>query len=386
MKIAINISRENLAGISSTNRNLLDYLHGSNITFVGIELNQNRSFKSPVMYRHLCPNWFNHQIISICDYELGKVMKKARSLEEVEKFFAPIIKEVQIILKKEKPDAIIINGTYYIPWIISIAAAREKIPLILWYAGVLTCEVEYYKPNQRKIFQNMERSIVRRAQKIIFPSKICQNKVFEKVSKADKVKNGIVIPNPISHIFTQTKQIEKGVEGQIAFIGRDSPVKNLDTFCKLHLALKRAGWKHEATLVSNVNKKRKNKIPKSITIVPSMSADELKTFYTTQGLIISPSHFETFGNVPIEAVCLGIPVLVSSNMGCAEILNRAKLENMVIDFTNIPIAVKRVMELCGQYVLPKQINNLRKQVDTKYVAQKIISVIKSLPNLNGLRF
>lgn len=383
MKVALNITREPLAGITSTTLSLLDYLHGSDTSFAGIELNAYRTFKAPIVYRHLSPEWFSHHIVSICDFPLNKIIKKARTLKDVEYSFRPVIETVRDFIRKEQPDIFLIQGTYYIPWIISIAAKEERIPIVLWYAGVLSKEVEYMTSHFRKIFLEMERSIIKRSNKIIFPSKVCKGVVYNEVSKIPIVRNGIIIPNPIAPLFTRMTKIELPVQNRIAFIGRHTPIKNVQEFCSLHKKLLKKGWEHTATLVSDINKKELRRIPKSIKVVPSMSLGELATFYSSQGLIISPSHFETFGNVPIEAACLGIPVLVSQNMGCAEVLKSSGLERMVIDFNNSEEVVSRVRELCGQHILPRQINNLRKMVDTKYVANEITAVVKGQSKRSG---
>lgn len=376
MKVAINITREPLAGITSTNLSLLNHLHQSDTSFAGIELNSYRLFRSAIVYRHLSPEWFNHHVISICDFSINRILKKSRSLSDVERNFENIIKIVRGILKKEKPDVLLINGTYYIPWILSIAAQKERIPVVLWYAGVLKKEVEHMTPKFRRIFYEMEKSIVRRASRIIFPSTICKDTVYTDVIRTSTVKNGIVIPNPISPIFTRSPDVGCPVERQIAFVGRNTPIKNIEAFCALHKKLLKKGWKHEATIVSDISAKDQKRLPKTIRVIPSMSALELKVFYSTQGLILSPSHFETFGNVPIEAACMGIPVLVSKNMGCSDVLIASGLEKMVIDYSDQEKVIERVIELCGQDILPRQLNNLRKRVDTKYVANKIVSVLK----------
>ncbi len=376
MKIAINITREPLAGITNTNLSLLDHLHGSDISFTGIELNAFRKFKSPIVYRHLSPAWFNHHIISICDFQLNKIVKRSKTLPDFKKQFRPIINNVRDILRNEKPDVVLLNGTYYIPWIISVAAHEEGIPIVLWYAGVLTKEVAYMTPHFQKIFRSLERSIIASANRIIFPSKVCKDAVCSEVACPETVKKGVVIPNPIAPLFTRSPIIEQSVQNRIAFIGRYSPVKNGDGFFDLHKKLLKNGWKHAATMVTEFGKQKPKKLPATMEALPSMSAEELKTFYATQGLIISPSHFETFGNVPIEAVCIGIPVLVNSTMGCSEVLIDAGLENMVVDFNDSEEVMRRTRQLCGQHILPRQVNNIRKTVDTKYVAQKILAVLK----------
>jgi glycogen synthase len=84
-----------------------------------------------------------------------------------------------------------------------------------------------------------------------------------------------------------------------------------------------------------------------------MTHNELLRFYSAQGLIICPSLFETFGNVPMEAVCMGIPMLVSENMGYADILKMSGLDNMLMSFDDPKKIAIRVKELCGQQILLK---------------------------------
>ncbi len=375
MKLAMNITREPLAGITATNLSLLNYLHGSDTEVIGIELNAYRSFLSAVAYRHLSPDWFTHHVISTCDYSLMRIVKRAKTLKDVEDSFSEIIITIRGILRRERPDIVLLNGTYFMPWLISIAARYEKIPVVLWYAGILSKETEDMGLHFRNIFALMERSIVRNATRIIFPLQICKDAVYSLVAKSTKVQRGIVISNPISPIFTRSA-VEYPVDRRIACIGRYTKIKNINGFFKLHKKLLTQGWKHQATLVSNIPKKDLKNIPKTIRIIPSMHADELKTFYASQGLVVSPSIFETFGNVPIEAACIGIPVLVNETIGCSEILKNAGLERMVASFDNIDEICERVKELCGAHILPRQVSNLRKSVDTQYIANTIVTTIR----------
>ncbi|MFA5208399.1 MAG: glycosyltransferase [Candidatus Paceibacterota bacterium] len=376
MKVAINITREPLGGITSVNLNLLNYLHGSNISFLGIELNAFRKFKSPKAYRHLSPSWFDHQIISICDFSINEIVKNANSLKDVEEKFKSIIEIVRDILRKEKPDVFLINGTYYIPWILSIAARKEGIPIVLWYAGVLAKETAHFKQNQRDIFLEMEKNIIKNSSSIIFPSQICKDVILNEISNSKKVKGGYVIPNPISPIFTKEKKQGKVLTNKIVFIGRDTPIKNIEAFISLHSLLKRKGWKHEATIVNGKEHKAIKNMPSDIKIIPMMPNGEMSSFYQKQGLVISPSHFETFGNVPVETACTGTPVLVNKNMGCAEVFYQAGLEEMVVDFDDLELVANKTINFCGKKIEPSKVKNLKDLVDCENISQKIIKILK----------
>jgi glycosyltransferase involved in cell wall biosynthesis len=371
MRILTNVTRELLGGITRSNVSFINFLKKTNGEIVGLELNSRRYTKSATIFSHLPSDWFDHHIINIHDISIYEMIKKSKNLKDLENKYKPIIKIIKDILEKTKPDVVFLNGTYYIPWLISIAAHELKIPIVLRYAGIYTKETANAKPKAKKFFNEIEKSFQKRTHAFVFPSQLCRNVVEEEIIKK-KIKNSFVIFNPFN--IPEDEKTFKTVERRIASVGRWDPIKNFDVFFKIHKELLKDKWIHEATLITNDIKT--NKIPRTIKRMASMNHDELLKFYTSQGLIISPSIFETFGNVPIEAVCMGIPVLISENMGCSEVLKMAGLENMVISFNNIKEVSERVKKLCGQQILPKQINNLRKILNPEVINAEIMSVIR----------
>jgi len=375
MKVAINLTRENVGGITSSNINLMNYLHKHDYEFTGIELTSRMYMKGPVLFRSFAPELFDHHIINVHHLSPEDVIKTSTTLKDVESAYAEPIRIIRGILKKTKPDVLLLSGTYLFPWVISIAAKKEGIPIVLWYSGVLFKETEHYDDPARKIFLSMEKSIIKNASKIIFPSQLCKTTVEDLVVKG-KIKKSFVIPNPVSSLFTEPSVMETSIDRRIAAVGRYTKIKNFDEYFKLQSELERRKWRHTASFVTNLGANLK-KMPKTIELLPSMSPEGLRKFYLSQGLIVCPSIFETFGNVPMEAVCLGIPVLVSENMGCAEILKKAGLENMVISFDDVSKVADRVESLCGQSILPKQLNAIRRILDNAYVSEQIRAVLSS---------
>lgn len=371
MRIATNVTREYIGGITRSNVNFMDALNEKGKGIIGIELNGKRYMQGPTIFRHLSPDWFNHHIINIHDIPIIKAINSSKNLKDLEKKYRPIVKIIKEILSKDKPDVVFLNGTYYIPWIISIAAYELKIPIVLRYAGVYSKETESFKPKSKKFFNEIEKSFQKRVSHFIFPSRLCLSVVEEEIIKKE-IKNAFIVPN--SFKVPEDKLVFKSTERRIAAVGRWDKIKNFKSFFEIHNILKKDEWGHEASFVTG-DSKIKN-IPKTINRFTSMTHDELLKFYSSQGLIICPSLFETFGNVPMEAVCMGIPVLVSDNMGCAEVLKTAGLSNMVMSFDNPKKVAERVKELCGQQILPKQINNLRKMLDPKVINAEIMSILR----------
>lgn len=376
MKLAINLTREHVGGITSSNINLINHLYGKDHNFVGIELNARTYMKGPALFRNFAPEVFDHHIININNLQIADVLKCSHTINDVVRRYGEAINIIREILRQEKPDLLLLSGTYYIPWLMSVAAKREGIPIVLWYSGVLAKEVEHYPKKLRAFFSLIERKLVDQATKIIFPSKICKDVVEEVVTKK-KINKGYIIANPVANIFTEPCAVEYSVERRVAAVGRYSKIKNFDKFFELHNILLGRKWQHTASFVTNHASEIKN-LPKTIEILPSMNAEGLKKFYISQGLIVCPSTFETFGNVPMEAACLGIPVLVSDKMGCAEVLGKVGLENMVISFEDMDKVADRAQELCGQSILPKQLNALRKILDNRLISEEIRAVLKEV--------
>lgn len=372
MKIAINLTRDSVGGITSSNLNLMNYLYKEDHEFIGLELSSLMYMKGPALFRGFSPEVFDHHIINIHHLNLRDILEESKSLAEIKRAFKKPIKKIREILNQTRPDVILLNGTYYMPWLISIAAEQEKIPIVLWYAGVLTKETSHLPAALRKHYAAIEKSIVKRASKIIFPSLLCKKTVAKEVLGTN-IDNGYIIPNPVANTFIEPAAIDYSVEKRIAAVGRYSKIKNFDKFFELHRELVRRGWGHSSSFVTNTAKIKG--IPRSIDVLPPMTAEGLKKFYLSQGLIVCPSIFETFGNVPMEAVCLGIPVLVSENMGCAEVLRKVGLGNMVMSFDNTKLVADRVQELCGQSILPKQLNALKRILDNSFVSEQIRAVI-----------
>lgn len=222
----------------------------------------------------------------------------------------------------------------------------------------------------------MEKSFEKRVQSFIFPSELCRKVVEEEVYK-NQIENAFVIPNPVT--ISDATPVSRSVKRRIAAIGRWDYIKNFSAFFQIHKNLKKQKWDHFASFVTGSAKIKG--MPKSIHRVAQMSPTGLCDFYKSQGLIICPSLFKTFGNVPMEAACLGIPVLVNENMGCAEILKLAGLGKMVMPFDDLNKVAERVKELCGQHILPKQLNNLRKYLDPKVINEQLVVVIRETSGL-----
>ena len=93
-------------------------------------------------------------------------------------------------------------------------------------------------------------------------------------------------------------------------VGRMAPEKNLDQVLKTYEALKFTGVAFKLVMVGDGPLKEQFQKRYPEIIFPGMlSQTNLATYYASSDLFIFPSQTETFGNVTLEALASGIPVL-----------------------------------------------------------------------------
>jgi glycosyltransferase involved in cell wall biosynthesis len=93
-------------------------------------------------------------------------------------------------------------------------------------------------------------------------------------------------------------------------VGRMAPEKNLDQVLKTYEALKVKGLAFKLVMVGDGPLKEQFQKRYPEIIFPGMlSQSNLAAYYASSDLFIFPSQTETFGNVTLEALASGIPVL-----------------------------------------------------------------------------
>ncbi|MFA6131516.1 MAG: glycosyltransferase family 4 protein [Patescibacteria group bacterium] len=341
MKIATNINRDAFGGITISNLALFDWLEDKDDTIVGIEFVTSRHFLGAVIFRRYQPSFFSHHVINSIDVIPKFSWERAGNLR---KRWSILIETTKNILRQEAPDILLINGTYFVPWILATAAHELDIPVVLRYAGVLQKEVSHKNFFVRRRLLAYEKWIASTANAIIFPSNLCKT-VVEKEILGHSVDQSVVIPNPAKNGFACRQKTKSRYS--IAAVGRWSRIKNFQSFIALHNALLKKKFPHRAIMVTSFWDKKFD-IPETIERKEPMSQEDLFKFYKSIDLLIVPSFFETFCNVAAEALVNGTSILVSKNVGFAETLRKAGLKRMVIDSFDDPdkvaLAVKRLLK------------------------------------------
>lgn len=113
----------------------------------------------------------------------------------------------------------------------------------------------------------------------------------------------------------------------VLFVGRLLPIKNLETLLAAFPALVASVPGVRLTIVGDgISRRglealaRRLRIRDGVTFEGAQSQDALPLYYNAADLLVLPSHYESFGQVVLEALACGCPVLVSD--GVTEVMRR----------------------------------------------------------------
>lgn len=210
----------------------------------------------------------------------------------------------------------------------------------------------------------------------IFPSELTK-KIVEKEIFCHKIKNYAVIPNPVpKHFFKNEK---KGNKTNIGVVSRFAGVKNMDFCQKLAEYNSQKNGEFVINLITDLKKDdyRYKNLSKIIKIHSSVENKNLPEFYSNMGVIISPSHFETYGNVPKEALACGVPALVNRNMGVAETFKKLGIGEWIIDFGSVEEVYKTIKVTIGRKVGEKVRRAMKKNYSSPKIFGQIINVLET---------
>lgn len=378
MKILTDIRPVQTAGITQTLGSFLDFANKNKknvFKIVGVNMldQKEKTYKKSKKG--------NNTIISIGTPipKIKDVLKNAKNLKDVRKKYASVIAAYREAIRKEKPDLVLINGTYYRPWCLFVAAEYESIPMVLHYHGVLSKEIEGWLPKDRKILNEMEKSFDRDNLFYIFPSNITK-RVVENEIFGHKVEKSFVLPNPVPlHFFSNSVC---GNKINVGIVSRWVKVKNVD-FCEtLAKYNKDRGGRFVINVVTDLDKKNSlyKNLSKDIKFYSPRSNKRLLDFYKNMGVIISPSYFETYGNVAKEALAAGVPAIVNPNMGVAETFKKLGLGHWVSNFSSVKEIYNKIENIIGSKVKDGVRLKIKEMYSPEKVFNKMISILVFVGN------
>lgn len=285
-----------------------------------------------------------------------EVYKKSRSLEELRFAFGSLIDTMEKIVKDA--NVVLLDGTYFVPWCLLQAARRQCKPVVLCYAGLVSMEMGHLPSGMQETLRLMEKDFSDPNIHYIFPSTLTKSTV-ERIF-GHELPNSEVIYNGVGPEFLDYEQKSKK-DIDVAFVGRTRPVKNPEFLVELAGTFNRLGLPYLIHMVTNVesnNRLISDLRRAGIVISEPLTNPELARFYGSTNVVISPSRFETYGNVPLEAVSVGTPALVSPSMGICEVFDTLGIGNYVTTFDDPYAVAHRIDELIRkQERVPESVRN-----------------------------
>jgi len=160
--------------------------------------------------------------------------------------------------------------------------------------------------------------------------------------------------------------------------GRMAPEKNLDQVLKTYDALKSTGQAFKLVMVGDGPLKEQFQKRYPEIIFPGMlSQSNLAAYYASSDLFIFPSQTETFGNVTLEALASGIPVLAFDCAAARDWVQTGTNGWLVAENNPEGFAAQAVAILNSKDLLDQITQSTRQQVvhlDWDQIAEQVESV------------
>jgi glycosyltransferase involved in cell wall biosynthesis len=162
-------------------------------------------------------------------------------------------------------------------------------------------------------------------------------------------------------------------------VGRMAPEKNLDQVLKTYEALKNTGKAFNLVMVGDGPLKEQFQQRYPEIIFPGMlSQSNLAAYYASSDLFVFPSQTETFGNVTLEALASGIPVLAFDCAAARDWVQRGINGWLVAENNPDGFAAQAVSVVNNKDVLDQITHSTRQQVvhlDWDQIAEQVESVL-----------
>ena len=384
MKIFTNIQTSSVAGISRVMSSFAAHVRsrGSDVELVCATLDPSGNEKKEKAWRSTLDE--QHKAITHV-YEgelpsLGDVMAASHTVEDVRRGMRHLIEVFVEKLREEKPDVVLLNGTYFVPWCLKNAAQLLRLPLILYYHGSLTKETSHWQNEKnRRLMHGIEASFDRWDMRYIFPSKLIKSLVEKEIFQHHLgPRRAIVLPNPIPQEFFTARRYAK--KQNVGFVGRWTHIKNTSFIKRLVDMNHREGGPLNMHLVTDtLSRSRAGKLlhDRVRYARPFEHSADLADFYAKMKAVICPSHFETYGNVAQEAVAAGTPAFVSRHMGVAEVFEKIGLGKCVLDFRS-PRRVFNALQNEELDVISNMTRRaLREEAGADIVHEKLLQYIRA---------
>ncbi len=105
---------------------------------------------------------------------------------------------------------------------------------------------------------------------------------------------------------------------------------------------------------------------------------DVPRFYAMADVLAFPTHYDTFGNVTLEALASGMPVVVSACAGSSEVLTDELSEGILSNPSDEDELAGRLESLLGQLEESEHLRSLARSIAERYPLDKMVSRYEAL--------
>jgi len=127
-------------------------------------------------------------------------------------------------------------------------------------------------------------------------------------------------------------------------VGHADRRKGADVLLRASRMLQESNIQHEIWVAGHVDEEIFSGAPSTVKRLGYLSHGELKEVYRGANVLVLPSRFDSFGRVVVEGMAMGLPALVSENVGAKEVLSEG--QNGWVVPAEDPQALAEQMQWC----------------------------------------
>lgn len=251
------------------------------------------------------------------------------------KFALPLLAEKQMTAALEdfQPDIIHVSSPSPLGVFAADYATNHHLPLVTMYHTHFLSYVKYYLDKVPAIVPLFEKTVVSYTKKLYDRATINYVPVQSVVDDLDRydyrTDNCSLWPRGMNHEVFNTSKADipwlQSITGNnkptVFFASRLVWEKNLKTLIKIYKRVrkKQLGYNFVIAGSGPAEAKLKSKMPDAI-FTGNLSHEMLAKYYASSDLFIFPSDTEAYGNVVIEAMACGTPVIAADGGGPSSII------------------------------------------------------------------
>ena len=204
---------------------------------------------------------------------------------------------------------------YRIPCILDAAACHYE-----WMDKKIPSRMSGVDSKVGQILRRRKKLEINLADKIICTSSLARSTYTAAgVSEACTLVN---LPGYDSNIFRFLPRQQTSTPMRFIFVGQVEYHKGIDILIAAFQRLVTIHLTVELLIVGSGRLVKKFRACKNVKFLGKMSQPEIFNYFRESDCLVLPSRFDSFGMVVAEALASGLPVIVSENVGAAELIDQ----------------------------------------------------------------